>query len=377
MSRTATTSTATSAKKSALGQFYTTNYNHILQNFEIQRGIPIIEPFAGNGDLIQYINEQEDIKTDAVVEAYDIDPQKDFIVRRDTLLDPPSFAGKFVLTNPPYLARNKNSTKEIYDKYGCNDLYKCFIEILIRDVCEGGILIVPLNFICSMRAGDIDLRRRFLRLYSISHMNIFEEPVFRDTAYNVCSFQFRRRRSEDSSVSLNALSLCVPFVLEKEEKEDQDTFSCVIYPHKGTLRVRLNESNNYTIGGEIYNLHPIHQNRLIYKIDRATKSTKNIDCITNILVKCIDDGTKIGLKIVEDADRYIDNSPQLSARSYATLVIDPPLNIAEQEDLVRRFNEYLGCQREMYHSLFLTNYRENGRKRISFQLVFQICGYLL
>jgi len=344
-------STTKSTTKSNLGQFYTTNYTYILQSFTIPEGVPIIEPFAGNGDLLQFVD-----TTQHNIECYDIDPKKDFIIRRDTLFEPPRFAGKFVLTNPPYLARNKNTEKGIYDKYECNDLYKCFIEILIQDVCEGGILIVPLNFISSIRAADIELRRRFLSVYAVSKMNIFEEQVFQDTSYAVCSFQFTK-----GDLSTN-----------------KGVFA-TIYPQKKTLAFELCEFNNYTIGGEIYNL-PIAPH---YKIDRATsKNTGNSECITNILAKCIDDSMdkKIQLKIVSDDERYIDDTPKLSARSYATLVIDPPLNRQQQEYLVLRFNAYLNENRDKYNSLFLTNYRESNtiaRKRISFSLVFQICNYLL
>ena len=45
-----------------------------------------------------------------------------------------------------------------------------------------------------------------------------------------------------------------------------------------------------------------------------------------------------------------------------------------------KFNEFLNKNRNKYHSLFLPNYRESNdiaRKRISFDLVFKIIGYLL
>jgi hypothetical protein len=48
--------------------------------------------------------------------------------------------------------------------------------------------------------------------------------------------------------------------------------------------------------------------------------------------------------------------------------------------LVKDFNEFLNNQRDKYHSLFLTNYRESNtiaRKRISFTLVFEIVNYLV
>ena len=70
----------------------------------------------------------------------------------------------------------------------------------------------------------------------------------------------------------------------------------------------------------------------------------------------------------------------LSARSYATLIIEPKLNEEEQKKLIKKFNDYLENQREKYHSLFLTNYRESNsiaRKRISFKLLFSIVNYLL
>ena len=65
------------------------------------------------------------------IELYDIEPKYNDTIKKDTLLEPPIYDNKFVLTNPPYLARNKNEDKTLYDKYNTNDLYKCFIINLI------------------------------------------------------------------------------------------------------------------------------------------------------------------------------------------------------------------------------------------------------
>ncbi len=339
--------------KQKLGQFYTTNYKYILQNFSIPDGITeIIEPFAGNGDLLQFID-----KTKYTIQCYDIDPKQDYIILQDTLMHPPDFNHKFVITNPPYLARNKSSDKTIFDKYDTNDLYKCFIQILINSQCLGGILIVPLNFICSIRKSDVELRQQFIEKYDIIHINIFEEQVFDDTSYAICSFQF--------VLKTNTLA---------------NTIKCGIYPSKKEIQFVLHGENNYTIGGEIYNL----TQNINYKIDRATYLMKEQGNFTNILVKCIDDNihNKIGLSIVNDEDKmkYIDTTPNLSARSYAILVIEPLLNMEQQRQLVEKCNTYLNTHREKYNSLFLTNYRESNtiaRKRISFGLVYEICNYLL
>lgn len=149
-----------------------------------------------------------------------------------------------------------------------------------------------------------------------------------------------------------------------------------IYPSKKEMNIQMTSENNYTIGGEIYNLP---QNSK-YIVERATKNTKGN--ITNILLKCIDDNinNKLGFKIVSDEDKFIDNTKNLSARSYATLVINKTLTLEQQEHLVDKMNEFIKEKRKKYNSLFLTNYRESNsiaRKRISFDLAFKICNYML
>ena len=56
--------------KQKLCQFFTTNYEYILQDFKIPKCVKkIIEPFCGNSDLLKFVN----IK-DYKVECYDIGP---------------------------------------------------------------------------------------------------------------------------------------------------------------------------------------------------------------------------------------------------------------------------------------------------------------
>jgi hypothetical protein len=338
--------------KKQYGQFYTTNYQYILQNMAIPEDVEeIVEPFAGNGDLLNFAKDYK-------IKCYDIDPKKDFIIKQDTLKFPPYMKDKFVLTNPPYLARNKSTNKELYDKYNTNDLYKCFIEIILTSECSGGILIIPLNFISSIRKNDINLRKRFTNKYDITTMNIFEEQVFDDTSYTICSLQFSRKKHDNNQTNA--------YIYSKTSNVVQ-------------IQFELTSQNNYTIGGEIYNL----KQSTDYKIERATRSCSLENC-TNILVKCIDDSvdSKIRMSIVDDnmVAKYIDKTPKLSARSYAILIIEPMIEKEKQIELVDRFNAFLNKQRERYNSLFLANYRECNsvaRKRISFGLVYEICNYLL
>jgi hypothetical protein len=343
--------------KQNLGQFYTTNYEYILRGMKIPSNIKnIVEPFAGNGDLICYIKKQRKINNVKYhIESYDIEPKKKYIIKQDTIKNPPEYNNKYLITNPPYLARNKSQDKKLFDKYKVNDLYKCVIKNILTNICLGGILIIPLNFWCSIRIADIELRKAFLQIYDIILLNIFEEQVFDDTTYTICSMQFIKKT-----------------IIRKNHK-----LYIIVYPSKIIIKTKLNDKNNFMIGGKIYNL----KLKNIYKITRLTKKNKD-KANTNILVKCIDDNinSQIGLSWINNKDIYIDNTPNQTARTYASLIIEPKINKDKQKKLITKFNAFLLKYRKKYNSLFLTNYRESkdiARKRISFELVYNIIQYIL
>ena len=342
--------------KQSLGQFYTTNQEYILQGINIPHTIKnIIEPFAGNGDLITFIEkEQNKNNVKYIIECYDIEPKKNYIIKKDTIKNPPNYTNKYLITNPPYLARNKSKDKSLFNKYDVNDLYKCVIKNILTNICLGGIFIIPLNFWSSIRIADIELRKSFLEKYKIILLNIFEEQVFNDTSYTICSFQF-----------------------ELIKNNDNNELNIIVYPSKTRITVELTSNNNFMIGGDIYNL----KLKNIYKITRLTKKNKS-KSNTNILVKCIDDNinSRIGLSFVEDENIYVDNTPNQTARTYASLIIEPRIEPDKQKQLIIKFNKYLDEHRKKYNSLFLTNYRESkdiARKRISFDLVYSITQYIL
>ena len=189
-----------------------------------------------------------------------------------------------------------------------------------------------------------------------SKVNIFEEQVFSDTSSTVCSLLFNVNKNPNKINNINI----------------------DIYPSKINIKTKLNKENNYTIGGEIYNL--VKNDK--YTMKRLT--TKNLsEKNRNIVIKCIDDTSKSMIRaeyVNDDKDLFIDNTPKCSARGYLTLIITPILNEDEQKKIVNSFNEYLSENRKKYNSLFLANYRESNdiaRKRISFDLVYKIIGHLV
>ena len=95
--------------KKQLGQFYTTNFDYILENIEIKdfKDRIFIEPFAGNNDLIKWVEKKQDVK----IKKFDIDPKDDDTIKQNTLLNPLDYTDKEVITNPTYLAKNKSKSK--------------------------------------------------------------------------------------------------------------------------------------------------------------------------------------------------------------------------------------------------------------------------
>jgi hypothetical protein len=332
--------------KKKLGQFYTTNCEYILTGMDMDPSIVVIEPFTGTGELVDYSIKKFGVSK---FDLYDIDPKYTNInvVKLDTLLHPPSFSNKFVLTNPPYLARNKNKDKVLYDKYDVNDLYKCFIKIMTINCCVGGIIIVPLNFWCSIRNSDKLLRKEFLKIYKVLRVNVFEENVFDDTSYSVCSFSFEKRDFFPETVK-------IPFYF---------------FPSKTKINIDFSLSD-CVIGSEIY-----EKTVSGYKVDRSVSGIPN----TNILVSALDSGCFNGKRINLSLS-YDKISTKHSDRTFATLNIYPEITLETQKYVIEKFNEYIEGQRTKYNSLFLSNYRESKdypRKRISFGLVYSIVTKIL
>ena len=341
-----------SSKKTTLGQFYTDNYGYILKSLwrDYINGT-IVEPFVGNGDLIKYVKEMD---FEGNLELYDLDSKYLNYIKKDTLLDPPDYKDKWVITNPPYLARNKNINKIIYDKYEVNDLYKAFIISIINSDVNGGIIIIPLNFWSSIRENDCSLRNKFLSKYKVCHLNIFEESVFSDTNYTVCSFVFRK----------------------KDIVLDSQYINTTIYPYNININLSVDRKCKWLFGGEIYNIIP---NKKI-KVARLVENKENKGYFsTSILLHAIDSGTFDGKRISLEPDNELFYGKE-SSRGQATIISNIKLNEEQESILCEKFNEFFEEKREKTHSLFLVNYRESkeyARKRIPFNLAYLIINKIL
>jgi hypothetical protein len=323
--------------KKTLGQFYTTNVDYILQGLSYPVDIPLIEPFAGNGDIIRWIG------SELLVEAYDIDVKIKNCKKRDTLLNPPVYSGKFVITNPPYLARNKTNNKEVFDKYNIDDLYKAAIISFISGDVSGGILIIPLNFISQ---SSNKLRKLFFEKYHITKMNIFEEKVFDDTGYTVCSLEFHKGKR----------------VVNKIDAK--------IFPSNTNINLEISEYDDWTIGKHLF---PTIKSE--YNIRRLVIGDPIPN--NNLFLHAIDGGGFDNMIRLTLNNNHLFGKP--TDRSFCSIWSDVPFD--DELYIVNEFNRRLKILRDSTNSLFLTNYREStdvhARKRITFQQAYSLIEQIL
>jgi hypothetical protein len=329
------------------GQFYTVKSEYILE------GLPpppptcrcVIEPFAGKGDLIPKFPN---------IEAYDIEPKAPGIIQRDTLRNPPNYTDAWVITNPPYLARNKCADKSIFDLYSTNDLYKCFIWSLCRGNAAGGIMIIPAGFFLSPRNLDSACRKAFMSKYKVLKVKYFEETVFPDTPTTVVAVAFER----------------------SDQPLTEQQVEWIQRPTGKTKVFTVGESDDWIIGGSVYKFSgPTKIRRYV-----EGQKLKTGEHLTGLWLTALDSGTAGGRIKLEyrDGDPY---PAKDTSRTYATLTTEGrTLTVDEQKKIAAEFNTFIENLREETWSLFLPQYRESkeyARKRIPFDLAYSLVAHLL
>jgi hypothetical protein len=314
--------------KKSLGQFYTKNSKYIIGSFlnKIPEGSTIIDPFCGEWDLLNLFGDS------FKKEAYDLAPKNELTIKKDTLLEEVDYNNKWVITNPPYLARNKNSEKDLYDIYKTDDLYKIALK-KITD-CLGGIIILPINFFSSE---DKSIREEFISQYIIEEVNVFEDRVFEDTSYTVCSFFFHK----------------------KENCEQKVNFKFI--PSGKEVEVDIRKEDGFSVCPEIEKmpLSKVKANRLL----------KGDNKKTSIFINCIDSRGKNDISFSIRKEQFFGKKTD---RAFATIYFDKEFSEDEEKQIIEISNKTLNEFREKYNSLFLTNFRDYGRKRISFEIAYNI-----
>jgi 16S rRNA G966 N2-methylase RsmD len=361
--------------KQQLGQFYTKNTGYILQGLSgFIKGKNVTDPFAGAGDLLKWA----EAGGANSVTGYDIDKTKNDnmpVSYNDSLQNSKKY--EFVLTNPPYLYQNKMKDKSLLQNSKHTDLYQLSLEKIMNS--EEGIVIVPVNFLSAENSKYI--RELFLARFEIEKANYFSEQVFDDTTYNVIAFYYRKKKVLTDKMSIDF----------------------TIYPQKKNSKIVLEQKYNWQIGGEFLAKIKACSNRLRisrleeddlqagncvikaaynnldkvkeFKIDGKilSKIKKNI-----VVLEAIDSGSENGKMCLDDIRKYnLDALISIkTSRHQIQLLFPENVSIREQEKIIELFNREIETQRNRYHSLFMTNYRDNNRKRISFYFAYNLVNYL-
>ena len=367
--------------KQQLGQFFTTNSEYILQNLgKYIKGKEAVDPFAGNGDLIEWAKKNGAKR----IEGFDVDKKlvdNKIVFYNDSILNPKKY--KFILTNPPYLNINKadNLIKgKYFNKGGFEDLYQISLSSIINS--EEGVVIIPINFLSAENSKKI--RDLFFSKFKIVEMNYFKHQVFSDTTYNVIAFYYRKKT---------------------DLLEDQFNIKTHIYPEDKLVNIKLNRRFHWAIGGELLNVVWGQKNilgirRLTEKDLQNEKGPIKIRAAYNhikdlleirvskemydllhsnvILLKAIDSGSEGGKLALENIKDYGVECliSKESSRHMIYLIFDKPLKIGEQKRIIELFNKEINKLRKAHLSLFLTNYLDKDRKRVSFDFVYKFINYL-
>ncbi len=365
--------------KKQLGQFFTKQSNYILQGFEeYVKGKNVIDPFAGNRDLMAW-SEKNGCKS---IKGFDVDKNytdNKRVFLNDSINNPLKY--KFICTNPPYLNKNKadNKTKNQFFS-GKNAIFEDLYQVSIISMLNSdeGIIIVPLNFLSAENSKKT--RNLFFEKFQIVKLNIFSEQVFEDTTYNVVAFYYKK----------------------KNKATEKDIINATVFPEKKKINFTVEKKYDWQLGGEFIKKVNYIQNYLgvfrltesflipgNQKVEIAIQNIKDKKTISinqdvkdilekNILVlRAID--SKNGKKIqLEDIRKYqiLGLAGKVSSRNMAHLIFKENLSQEQQQKLLKEFNEELNKNREKYFSYFLTNFRDNNRKRISFDFTYKLLNYI-
>jgi len=123
------------------GQYYTTTNPFKGKAFEQwdtlrPKDDPILEPYAGAGYLFDYV--------DGNWVGYDIEPNHESIMRRNTIEDfPINFST--AITNPPYFAKNSAKRLKMDYPHKYEDMYLDCLELMLKH-CDYVSAIIPSTF---------------------------------------------------------------------------------------------------------------------------------------------------------------------------------------------------------------------------------------
>jgi hypothetical protein len=263
-------------KKLILGQFFTKKdlwFQPQVEQF-IKDANPniIIDPFAGQGDLLKVI---KNIKT----VGFDIDESLNWFIN-DSLISIPKFNNSLILTNPPYLAKNSAQRKKFSINFNdFQDLYQIALAQCLKSSYYV-VAIIPETFI-----------RYNLFIEYLDNATILEGELFEDTEYPVCIVCLRRGSNLNGHIYKNDKYIGkLKDLLEIRNRYKSNGAKIIFNDRNGNIALRAIDGHNDRI-------RFLRVEDLNYDIDKVKVSSR---AITLISVKCDDVN-----EIIEKANQYL------------------------------------------------------------------------
>lgn len=324
-----------------LGQYNTENVDSILESYShLVKGKHVVDPFVGRWHLLDWATKHGA----SSVKGQDIDLLDDRTEHNDSFENPIMLdADTLVVTNPPYLASNRNKTgdRRPYKWYDQNDYYKCYLASLIQSNVHEAIIIQPTNFLCEARD---KARKTLFENYHIVSAEYWTESCF-----------------DGVEISISVLHI-------KKGQKPVQRFSMRQRPSDKVVELELRPENKYIAGNEFFDFirgHKIEAEKVDIGMDPPN---------TNIVISLLDKG-KYGLGLY-----YNDGDPiYCKPTSFTTYQINIHLTISEdmQREIVEEFNNKMKYFREKYESFFLGFYIDAKQKILSRQYAQQLLGKII
>jgi hypothetical protein len=201
--------------------------------------------------------------------------------------------------------------------------------------------------------------------------------------------------------------------------KSSQTIETIFYPSKEQISLTIEKTNNWKVAPEVY-----RKEKTCYKISRLlhtkvcggdfveqlTKAGTNeseyktqqdvinaistahgdhyrnkvlkpekINKITNIFLYAVDSGSNS--KRISLSYNVVPLLAKDTDRTFATIVIDPPISHDSQKKIIEKFNKQIEVLRKKYNSLFLVNFRNSSksysRKRLGFGMAYNMIAKII
>jgi hypothetical protein len=286
------------------------------------KGTIVVVPFATQ-PLMEWLGR------DHIILGYSSDPYTTTIFKKDCLLSPPRLSGAYVICYPPWDRKNDASDKSIFDSYGTDNLYKCFLKNLINDSqALGGTIIIPLNFLTGSRDSEKKRRKDFLNSYKIKKLHVYNE------------------------ITINTYTpIVLSFIRRTEPKPTVEMFMPVFYPSRTQLTWLFDTSTPMLPGSDPFKYTPYTStpNNQI-KIKTTLLETEDVDDSQHMYVCKFESSTR---KIAAQ-DNAVSADYRISIQGHMSKRL--------QRRLMNDFNKWVGDWIELTNGIFLNYTTTNNIK---------------